>query len=78
MAFPGDGEHAAANTAGDAVVLEITDTSSVSAARAPSSPHPLPVSISDLACFDPLPSPTVAVRVDRHRQASALSSQPNP
>ncbi|XP_021312712.1 BTB/POZ domain-containing protein FBL11 isoform X2 [Sorghum bicolor] len=73
MAFPGDGEHAAANTAGDAVVLEITDTSSVSAARAPSSPHPLPVSISDLACFDPLPSPTVAVRVDRHRLIESSS-----
>ncbi|WVZ67277.1 hypothetical protein U9M48_016380 [Paspalum notatum var. saurae] len=47
MAFPGDGEHAAA----DAVVLEITDTSSSPYARTPSAP----VSISDLARLDPLP-----------------------
>lgn len=73
MAFPGDGEDAAATSAGDGVVLEITDTSSSAAARDPSSPRPLPVSISDLARFDPLPSPTVAVRVDRHRLIESSS-----
>ncbi|KAJ1287252.1 hypothetical protein BS78_03G416700 [Paspalum vaginatum] len=58
MAFPGD-----------AVVLEITDTSSSPAARTPSAP----VSISDLARLDPLPSPTVLVRVDRQRLIESSS-----
>ncbi|PUZ52828.1 hypothetical protein GQ55_5G004800 [Panicum hallii var. hallii] len=65
MAFAGDGEDAA--VAGDPVVLEITDTSSAAASGAPSLPRPAPVCVSDLARFDPLPSPTVAVRADRHR-----------
>jgi hypothetical protein len=65
MAFAGDGEDAA--VAGDPVVLEITDTSSAAASGALSLPRPAPVCVSDLARFDPLPSPTVAVRADRHR-----------
>ncbi|KAF8642194.1 hypothetical protein HU200_067457 [Digitaria exilis] len=68
MSFPGDGEDA-----GDPVVLEITDASSAAAADAPSSPLPPPVSVSDLARFDPLPSPTVAVRADRHRLIESSS-----
>ncbi|OEL14832.1 BTB/POZ domain-containing protein FBL11 [Dichanthelium oligosanthes] len=72
MSFPGDGEDAA--VAGDPVVLEITDTSSAVPTGAPSSPRLPPVSVSDLAGFDPLPSPTVAVRADRHRQALIESS----
>lgn len=75
MSFAGDGEDAA--VAGDPVVLEITDTSSSAESVPPSSPRPLPVAVSDLSRFDTLPSPTVAVRADRHRQASALSSRPN-
>jgi len=63
MAFAGDGEDA-----GDPVVLEITDTSSAAASGAPSLPRPAPVCVSYLSRFDPLPSPTVAVRADRHRQ----------
>ena len=54
--------------AGDPVVLEITDTSSAAPSGAPSLPRPAPVCVSYLARFDPLPSPTVAVRADRHRQ----------
>ncbi|KAL6853979.1 hypothetical protein ACP4OV_020008 [Aristida adscensionis] len=72
MAFAaGDGDGDA-----DAVVLEITDTSFPAAEAAPSSPRPPPppaVSVSDLAGLDPLPSPTVAVRVDRRRLIESSS-----
>jgi len=68
MAFAGDGEDA-----GDPVVLEITDTSSAAPSGAPSLPRPAPVCVSDLARFDPLPSPTVAVRADRHRLIESSS-----
>ncbi|KAG2603532.1 hypothetical protein PVAP13_5KG777000 [Panicum virgatum] len=68
MAFAGDGEDA-----GDPVVLEITDTSSAAASGAPSLPCPAPVCVSYLARFDPLPSPTVAVRADRHRLIESSS-----
>ncbi|TVU37009.1 hypothetical protein EJB05_18972, partial [Eragrostis curvula] len=68
MAFAAAGE----DTTAGAVVLEITDTSSSTTGDAPSSPPPPPpVSVSDLASIDPLPSPTIAVRADRHRQARA-------
>lgn len=70
MAFAADGEDAAAAYE---VVLEITDTSFSSSEGAPSSPRPSPVSVSDLASLDPLPSPTVAVRADRHRLIESSS-----
>jgi hypothetical protein len=59
-------------SAAGAVVLEITDASSSTVGDVPSSPPPPPVPVSDLARLDPLPSPTVAVRADRQRQARAL------
>lgn len=67
MAFAADG----GDTAAGVVVLEITDASSSFAAGgdAPSSFPSRPVSVSDLASLGPHPSPTVAVRADRHRQA---------
>ncbi|TKW19054.1 hypothetical protein SEVIR_5G472800v4 [Setaria viridis] len=71
MSFAGDGEDAA--VAGDPVVLEITDTSSSAESVPPSSPRPLPVAVSDLSRFDTLPSPTVAVRADRHRLIESSS-----
>ncbi|GJN16615.1 hypothetical protein PR202_gb03619 [Eleusine coracana subsp. coracana] len=68
----GNGTMAFAVAAGD-VVLEITDASaSTTGGDVPSSsppPPPPPVSVSDLASLGPLPSPTLAVRADRHRQA---------
>ncbi|KAL6616789.1 hypothetical protein ACP70R_039059 [Stipagrostis hirtigluma subsp. patula] len=59
--------------AADAVVLEITDTSFSAAEGAPSSPPPPVVSVADLASLDPLPSPTIAVRADRHRLIESSS-----
>ncbi|CAO2181615.1 unnamed protein product [Urochloa humidicola] len=68
MSFPADGEDA-----GDPVVLQITDTSSSAESGSPSSPPPPPVAVSDLSRFDPLPSPTVAVRADRRRLIESSS-----
>ncbi|CAO1941077.1 unnamed protein product [Urochloa humidicola] len=70
MSFPGgDGEDAG----DDPVVLEITDTSSSAASGAPSSPRAPPLAVCDLLRFDPLPSPTVAVRADRRRLIESSS-----
>ncbi|CAM0885363.1 unnamed protein product [Alopecurus aequalis] len=63
MSSAGDG-----SVAGDEVVLEITDASSLSSLATPP-PHPIPVS----ALAGPLPSPTVAVRADRSRLMESSS-----
>ncbi|KAK3163119.1 hypothetical protein QOZ80_1BG0097920 [Eleusine coracana subsp. coracana] len=72
----GNGTMAFAVAAGD-VVLEITDASaSTTGGDVPSSsppPPPPPVSVSDLASLGPLPSPTLAVRADRHRLIDSSS-----
>ncbi|KAM0828889.1 hypothetical protein ACQ4PT_067246 [Festuca glaucescens] len=65
MSSTGDGGD---GVAADEVVLEITDSSSLSSTSTPP-PPPIPISALD----GPLPSPTVAVRADRSRLIESSS-----